>query len=83
MSVEWCPTGDMTGDFMTKPTQGALFKKQRDQLMGVVPAEDPGPDKTKVDNKALGMDMPGNTVAGSPQECVRVRANRYGSPKRD
>jgi hypothetical protein len=47
LTVEWCPTGDMTGDYMTKPTQGALFKSFRDQIMGVVPARDPGPGKTK------------------------------------
>ena len=45
LSVEWCPTEDMTGDFMTKPNQGALFRKFRDQIMGVVPAEDPGKGK--------------------------------------
>jgi hypothetical protein len=48
LTVEWCPTGDMTGDFMTQePTQGALFKSFRDQLMGVVSARDPGPGKLK------------------------------------
>ena len=25
VSLLWCPTGDMIGDFMTKPLQGALF----------------------------------------------------------
>jgi hypothetical protein len=30
---------------MTKPLQGALFRKFRDQIMGVVPAQDPGPGK--------------------------------------
>jgi hypothetical protein len=38
LTVERCPTGDMTGAFMAKPTQGALFKSFRDQLMGVVSA---------------------------------------------
>ena len=47
VSIEWCPTGDMTGDYMTKPLQGALFRKFRDQIMGVVPARDPGPGKAK------------------------------------
>jgi hypothetical protein len=37
----------MIGDFMTKPLQGALFWKFRDQIMGVVPAQDPGPGKAK------------------------------------
>jgi hypothetical protein len=42
LTMEWCPTGNMIGDYMTKPTQGALFRKFRDQIMGVVPAQDPG-----------------------------------------
>jgi hypothetical protein len=37
----------MIRDFMTKPLQGALFQKFRDQIMGVVPAQDPGPEKAK------------------------------------
>ena len=39
------PTGDMVGDYATKALQGALFKKFRDQVMGVVPIRDPGPGK--------------------------------------
>lgn len=49
VSVVWCPTGDMIGDYMTKPLQGALFRKFRDQIMGVVPVQDPGPGKVKTD----------------------------------
>ena len=47
LSVVWCPTGDMIGDFATKPLQGALFRKFRDQIMGVMPAMDPGLGKSK------------------------------------
>jgi hypothetical protein len=47
LTVEWCATGDMIADFMTKPTQGALFKKFPDQIMGVIPAQSPGPGKPK------------------------------------
>ena len=47
MSVEWCPTGDMTGDFFTKPVQGALFRRFRDLIMGVVAQPNPGPGKSK------------------------------------
>ena len=43
VSLEWCPTGDMIGDYMTKPLQGDLFRTFRDQIMGVVPTKDPGP----------------------------------------
>ena len=35
MTVEWCPTGQMVADFMTKPVQGSLFQKFRDIIMGV------------------------------------------------
>ncbi len=27
VSLVWCPTGDMIGDYMTKPLQGTLFWK--------------------------------------------------------
>ena len=47
LSVVWCPTGDMIGDFATKPLQGALFRKFRDQIMGVISTMDPGPGKPK------------------------------------
>ena len=47
LSVHWCPTEDMTGDFMTKPNQGSLFRKFRDQLMGIVKAQGPGARKHK------------------------------------
>jgi hypothetical protein len=46
VSVVWCPTGDMIGDYATKPLQGILFRKFRDQIMGVTPARYPGPGKT-------------------------------------
>ena len=41
LSVGWCPTGDMIGDYMTKPLQGNLFTRFRDQIMGVTPAKEP------------------------------------------
>jgi hypothetical protein len=37
LDVRWCPTADMVGDFWTKPTQGSLFRKHRDLIMGVEP----------------------------------------------
>ena len=45
VSVVWCPAGNMTRDFMTKPLQGAPFCKFRDHVVGVVPTQDPGPGK--------------------------------------
>jgi hypothetical protein len=39
----------MIGDYATKPLQGALFRKFRDQIMGVTPAKNPVPGKTDRD----------------------------------
>jgi hypothetical protein len=33
LSVEHCPTGEMVGDFFTKPLQGKLFLKFRQLIM--------------------------------------------------
>ncbi len=45
----------MVGDYATKPLQGALFKKFRDQIMGVEPVRDPRQGKVKpVSDKVWG-----------------------------
>ena len=36
--VEYCPTGDMIGDFMSKPLQGQLYEKFRNDIMGYGPS---------------------------------------------
>jgi hypothetical protein len=48
IAVEYCPTGDMLADFFTKPLQGALFKKFRDQIMNVDSATDSWQDRRSV-----------------------------------
>jgi hypothetical protein len=37
VAIQYCPTKEMVADFFTKPLQGELFYKFRDQIMGVVP----------------------------------------------
>ena len=32
VTVDWCPTYEMTGDFFTKPNQGSLFRRFRDMM---------------------------------------------------
>ena len=34
VSIEWCPTGDMVADYMTKPLQGKKFIKFRNAILG-------------------------------------------------
>ena len=45
VSLIWYPTRYMIRDFMTKPLQGALLCKFRDQIMRVIPEQDLGPGK--------------------------------------
>jgi hypothetical protein len=89
ISIEWCPTEDMTSDFGTKPNQGATFTRFRDQLMGVVEARGPGSRKPKGAEQAEWIKVGPSKKPkdeskrssldipskrkGSPQECVRVR----------
>ena len=51
VSVIWCPTGDMIANNATKPLQGSLFKKFRDQIMGIISAIGLGPRKKAVNKK--------------------------------
>ena len=53
MKVVWCPTGDMTADFYTKPLQGALFRNFWDKIMGVVSQTDPSPGMKSDRKKSL------------------------------
>ena len=38
--IEHCPTLDMLADYFTKPLQGALFYKLRDQIMNIDPSSE-------------------------------------------
>jgi hypothetical protein len=35
LDIQYLPTEDMWGDFMTKPLQGSLFQKFRKAIMGM------------------------------------------------
>lgn len=39
VTVQYCPTGNMLADFFTKPLQGTPFRKFRDEIMNVDPAQ--------------------------------------------
>jgi hypothetical protein len=40
VTVQYCPTGEMIGDFFTKPLQGSLFQKLRNFIMNMDPPAD-------------------------------------------
>jgi hypothetical protein len=51
VAIQYYPTKEMLADYFTKPLQGALFYKLRDQLMGLVPMETIMGDQRSVLNK--------------------------------
>ena len=59
VSIEYCPTDEMFGDFMTKPTQGQKFKYFRDELMGIKWGNDNGNPKVRGRNYRSGTDVKG------------------------
>ena len=58
VSLVWCPTGDIIRDFMNKPLQGALIRKFRYQIMGVIPDQDPGTGKSQPGKSQTGKAQP-------------------------
>ena len=67
----WCPTGDVIADYATKPLQGSLFKKFRDQIMGVIPIIGPGTRKKAVNKKRKSLRVWCRSKT-APQECVGI-----------
>ena len=39
LEIEWCPTLEMIGDYVTKPLRGALLREFRDLIVGAAPVE--------------------------------------------
>ena len=57
ITIEYCPTKEMCGDYFTKPLAGALFKKFRDIILGINDGNTPiywaAYDKATADCKSL------------------------------
>ena len=67
MQIRFCPTGDMTADFFTKPLQGTLFKKFRDQILNLAGGSHSSPSH---DAQACVEDTTITSSDNGGQECV-------------
>jgi len=84
VTLKWCPTEDMIGDFATRPLQGVLFRKFRDQIMGVVPAQEPGTGKAKSKQpKKKGKGSGLASAKATPQECVGNQQSKGSTGTRE
>jgi hypothetical protein len=75
VSVEYCPTGDMIADFFTKPLQGALFWKLRDEIMNTDPKLVPTMDHSSVLDKRTKKGLPENEKEKN-KEWITVQKRR-------
>lgn len=69
LRVEYCPTGDMLGDFFTKPLQGSQFRKLHNFIMGIS-------DDTRVAKPQASQECVGSKGSRSYADVVRARPRR-------
>jgi hypothetical protein len=69
VAIQYCPTKQMVADYFTKPLQGELFYKFRDQIMGVVPM-----DTITGDHRSVLNDKPINHSPSARPERAKVGA---------
>ena len=77
LSIEWCPTAEMIADFMTKPLQGATFRKFRDIIMGIKDIESGNDVSNKKPSKAAGNDKSNDIQATKSRNIGKTSLARY------
>jgi hypothetical protein len=77
VAIQYCPAKEMVADFFTKPLQGELFYKFRDQIMGVVPM-----DTITGDHRSVLDDESNHTVPSDKPKNVYPKATSIAKPKR-
>ena len=80
VAIQYCPTKQMVADYFTKPLQGALFYKFRDQIMGVVPMDTiTGDHRSVLDVKSDDSSSPKLTTARPKGAHVSKKATTHPS----
>ena len=72
IGIQYCPTKEMVADYFTKPLQGELFYKFRDQIMGVVPMDTINGDHRSVLNDVSKRHDPSNSKIVYKTQVKRV-----------
>jgi hypothetical protein len=65
VGIQYCPTKEMVADYFTKPLQGELFYKFRDQIMDVVPMNTIGDHRSVLVHKVTNSVTPNTTAQSS------------------
>ena len=73
--VEYCPTGEMTSDTLTKPLQGTKFREYRQQMLNL-PIDTCHSPRQRNQLINSGLDVVDNNTEYVPQECVETHADK-------
>jgi hypothetical protein len=80
VAIEYCPTKQMVADYFTKPLQGDLFYKFRDQIMGVVPMDTiTGDHRSVLDVESDDRSSPKKTIAPPQRAHASSKATTHQS----
>jgi hypothetical protein len=77
VAIQYCPTKEMVADYFTKPLQGILFYKFRDQIMGVVPMDTITGDHRSV----LGVES-NDPISSEKRKLISPKVATIAQPKR-
>jgi hypothetical protein len=74
VAIQYCPTKEMVADYFTKPLQGELFYKFRDQIMGVGPMDTIiGDHRSVLNNMSSNKKASEKPIAVSPTLVLSMR----------
>jgi hypothetical protein len=77
VGIQYCPTKGMAAAYyFTKPLQGELFYKFRDQIMGVVPMNTIGDHRSVLDHKVTNSVTP-QKAAQSPRAQSKGKSHSW------
>jgi hypothetical protein len=82
VAIQYCPTKEMVADYFTKPLQGELFYKFRDQIMGVVPMDTIHSDHRSVLDQDLVSDPEPSEKPEKPRSILRNKKNNSDPRKK-
>jgi hypothetical protein len=81
VGIQYCPTKEMVADYFTKPLQGELFYKFRDQIMGVVPMNTIEDHRSvldpKVTDKKVSIGITPNQTAQTPRAQSKGKSQSW------
>jgi hypothetical protein len=69
ITLKHCPATEMMADHITKPLQGAMFRKFRAEIQGI-PNDTPDSDLSWDRDELMTKEEPANSTNISPRKCV-------------